>query len=226
MPDTDTNNGHSQNGFKNPDKLDRDMVRWTRWVAVFTFLLVVVSGISDYFIWRQQTQATQAQEEAREQTRAFVGEPLFVPVAANDADGKPITAIELVFQNIGGTRTAWFRVWGSIHYFDDGVPLGLDLGQPWKQLPISDTVIGPSGNTILGPLAESLAKMNAAASGKGTLLLWARGAYADIYHPEVSHPISVCQVVDLKAKAPNAPAGNPPFTATGHPFRSDCNYSR
>lgn len=36
-----------------PSPIDIALVRWTKWVGVFTALLVICSGISDYFIFQQ-----------------------------------------------------------------------------------------------------------------------------------------------------------------------------
>jgi hypothetical protein len=52
MPNPEQGQGSHQRDNAE-SKLDRDMVRWTRAVAAFTFLLFVTSGISDWFIFQE-----------------------------------------------------------------------------------------------------------------------------------------------------------------------------
>jgi hypothetical protein len=66
--------------------IQKSMSRWTMWVAVFTFCLVVTSSVSNLFIYLQYYTAENAQIEAREQSRAVVTNPSNVIVLPEDVD--------------------------------------------------------------------------------------------------------------------------------------------
>src|SRR5277367_6681066 len=108
MADTSSRQQDGGNQGENPQsKLDREMVRWTRAVAIFTFFLVATSAVSDWFIYQQLKVANDAQIDTREQLRAVVSFVGFAPLGINDKDGKISNYLfRAQFQNSGGTRTA------------------------------------------------------------------------------------------------------------------------
>src|SRR6266849_11073847 len=139
MPDTPTTQPPTAG---RTDQTHRDLVKWTRAVAGFTFLLFLANAVSNFFIYQQWVVANRAQIDTREQLRAVVVFPGAQVVPVNDKDGKPAAyGFIAQFQNVGGTRTAKFNAWVSIHYFDVSVPNSLDLSKPWEKVEAQTVVI-------------------------------------------------------------------------------------
>jgi hypothetical protein len=113
-----------------PKYLDRQMVRWTRVVGRFTALLFFANALGLFFIYQQWKVANDAQVDTREQLRAvvqFTGGNLLI---TTDKDQKPTFQTFVGnFQNYGGTRTAKFYAWDSLHFFPNSVPNSLDFSK-------------------------------------------------------------------------------------------------
>jgi len=223
-------NGTTSPQEADPNKAHRDIARWTLAVAVFTFLLFVVSGVSDYFIWQQYVVANEAQRDTREQLRAVVnpvgGEAIYSTSPTPDHKILAITFIAN-FRNNGGTRTAWFHGWISAHYFDGaGPPNNLDLTKPYDKIDTSDTVIGPNAVTGVGPATIFGNDVDRLLARQGIGLVWGYVEYADIFDPAKSHPIGFCLLVTPVQPNPAVPPGGLPPLPSLTPYRSDCNYSR
>ena len=137
-------------------RLDQEMVRWTRAVAIFTFFLVATSVVSDWFIFQQWSVANKAQTDTREQLRAVVTYQLMNEFVINDKDGKPLAyAVQPQYVNSGGTRTATFIAWQSIHYFEQGIPNNLDLSKPYDKIELTNQVIAANTGSNLQPVTLS-----------------------------------------------------------------------
>jgi hypothetical protein len=198
----------------------RDLVKWTRGVAIFTGLLFVANVASNFFIWQQWRVMVNAQRDTREQLRAVISQNGGFTVFLHDNDQK-LTGVNFVaqFQNNGGTRTARFRGWISAHYFDD-IPNNLDLSRPYTSVDITDRIIGPNTTYQLGPAgipADDAAKLIAK---KGVGLVWGRVEYSDIFDPDKMHPVSFCMLVNMPSDGQNE------SSLRMSPYRSDCNQSQ
>src|SRR5271165_6786914 len=79
-----------------PDAPDEEVGKWTkavarftRLLAWFTFLLVVTSAVTNYFIYKQWQASLDAQRDTREQLKAVVAQGGVNVLPANVKDGKP-----------------------------------------------------------------------------------------------------------------------------------------
>ncbi len=196
------------------------MAKWTRNVGIFTFLLVIVTGISDFVIYQQWRLSNSQMIDTREQLRAFVSGPNFAEVVAKKADGKLRYGFVAQFQNSGGTRTAKFNGWNSIKYFPGEIPNNLDLSKPWMKIDPAEVVIGPNGVAQLSPITIEDDEAHKTLNKEGEVLIWGRAEFADIFQPTVMHPLSFCFLL--------IPAGTDDrgqITFTPRPYRNECNTS-
>jgi hypothetical protein len=199
----------------------REMVRWTRAVALFTFLLFVANAVSNFFIYEQWKVASDAQTDTREQLRAVVTLSQGNQFVSTDKDGKPtFYSIAPVFQNTGGTRTAKFFAWTSLHYFEKEVPNSHDFSKPWNKVDLSYTVIGPNGVAPIPAVAVTQEEVLKTFEQKGVIVWWGHAEYSDIFQPEVLHPISFCLLVTPTNKTTNGQ-----ILLQSSPYRADCNRS-
>jgi hypothetical protein len=209
-----------QNAPTAPNPIERDMVKWTRAVAVFTFFLVIVSAVSDFFIFQQWKVASDAQSDTRIQLKAVVVANNAVQTVIKDTQGKPTLYIVLMnFQNVGSTRTERFNAWMSLHYFDGDIPNNIDFSKPWSKVDAADTVIGPNSSypLVTAISADDVAK---ASAGSGKIALWGHAEYSDVFEPKVSQPIRLCYLLNA-TMSPNSPD----IVLLPVPYRNDCNSS-
>jgi len=212
--------GGNENTTQNQQaKLDRDMVGWTRAVAVFTGLLFIASAFSDYFIWAELRDTQTEHLLTREQLRASlallgVGEA----PAIDQKLGRLTLGFVVNFQNIGGTRTSWTHGWASVQYFPDKIPNNLDVSKPYEDVgPPTNNVTAANGrfSIAVGLKHEDLHSINT--SDKGIILLWGRAEYATIYSPNKGLPVAFCYImnpVKQKAAAVSTPAAAPASGST------------
>jgi hypothetical protein len=91
------------------NRAHRDIARWTRWVAFFTFVLAAATIVSSYFIWGQWNAAEEAQTDTRQQLRAYVTFVGGVQILNEDPSGKTVNYFfRPRFHNWGATRTGRF----------------------------------------------------------------------------------------------------------------------
>lgn len=201
-------------------RLDREMVNWTRAVAIFTFCLVATSAVSDWFIFQQWSVANKAQTDTREQLRAVVGGPTFNEFIINDKDGKPLAyAFQPQYFNSGGTRTGVFRGWQSIHPFEGEVPNNLDFSRPLSSIDIPDGVIPANSPSNVQPVTLSADDVTKVVQKQETALIWGHADWADIFEPNKVHHIGFCMKLESISLI-GGPQGLKPV-----PYRPDCNYS-
>jgi hypothetical protein len=73
MPDgAEGQRNPEQQAREAPSQLDRQMVKWTRAVAIFTGLLFIASAVGNYFIYGQYQALNDQLRDSREQLRASV----------------------------------------------------------------------------------------------------------------------------------------------------------
>ena len=142
--------GTEDNPGKPPSRFEQDLVKWTKSVAQFTGLLFLANAIGLFFIYEQWKVASDAQTDTRQQLRALVTYQGMGENIINDPNGKPIGFVfQPTYFNSGGTRTAIFHVWQSIHYFEKSVPDNIDLTKPLEKIDIS---LIPSLQVIAPPI--------------------------------------------------------------------------
>jgi len=193
-PEKGKGRGNGQFGDANSD-LDRDMVRWTRAVAAFTFLLFVTSAVSDWFIYQEWEGAGIREERNVEQLRAVVVVESTVLSPAHDLKGNKTVGFTTTFRNIGGTRTARFRAWNSVQYFKDDIPNNFDPTQPNAKVDLSDTVTGANLTNTLAPAGLSDTDFEQALAQTGKLVIWGNAVYADIFSPKVDISLSFLELI-------------------------------
>jgi hypothetical protein len=202
------------------DRGSRAIARWTAAVALFTLALVIVSGIADYFIYQQWSVALQAENSNREQLRAVVSAPGIVQINLPDKDNKPAgVGFITQFQNFGGTRTAAFSAWTSVHYFDGGVPNNFDPTKPYDKVDIPNSTVGPFGIMQLGAVTITNEEEDKAQKKVGVVILWGHADYSDLFEPRKNHAINYCYLL-TPATATN---GQAIFQAS--PYKGFCNNS-
>jgi hypothetical protein len=196
----------------------RDIARWARAIAGFAFLLLVVSAVSDWFIYQQYRIANDTQRDTREQLRAFVSLSGIIAGNVLDKDGKVThRSVAIQLENSGGTRTARSRAWASLHYFDGNIPDSLDLSKPWTHIDARTLSLGAGAVTLLAPSTITEDEAEKANKKLGRVLLWGSYEYADIFNPGIVYPVSFCFVME---PTPTIDGG---FTFSPVPYRDDCN---
>jgi hypothetical protein len=197
------------------------MALWTRRVGQFTLLLVIVTGISDFFIFKQWRIATEQMQDTREQLKAYIAPPNVGGITQNDKDGKPIIyAFFTRFQNSGGTRTANMRAWASVHYFEGTVPNSHDTSKPWNAIPVTPTItIGGNSGISLSPVTITPDEARHALNKDGVVLLWGYAEYANVFEPIKMHHIRFCYLMNAATDA----SGNIGFQQ--QPYKDECNAS-
>ena len=206
MPPTDQNSAH------------RDIAKWTKWVAAFTFILAIATGISSYLIYGQWSAALEAQNETRQQLKAYVTFTGGSQIISNDPGGKTINYLfQPQFHNWGGTRTGHFVAWASVKYFDGDVPNNLDFSKPFDKITAQDTIIGPNGVAPIGvtlPVDDAIKAKNK----QGTVVMWGRADWADIYNPSDTKTVSFClKLIPVSSDGDNRIFFQPV------PYKPECN---
>jgi hypothetical protein len=230
MPDgpegTDSPN-NNPNNIQSP--LDRDMVKWTRAVAIFTGLLVAANVVSNLFIYGQYRALNDTQKDNREQLRAAVTVEKSILVLPGIDQNKKLTGYAFVvsFHNFGGTRTATFYGWDSVKYFDGSVPNNLDLTKPFNPLDQStiNAVIGPQTSFPLPPVGVSADDVDKVVNKKGVVLLWGMTGYSDLFEPNHLHREQFCLLIEPVLGADNKPVPGPTggIALQSVSLRPDCN---
>lgn len=201
--------------FKQPSAIER----FTGWLVLWTALLFAANVVTDIFVWQQWKVANKSQIDTREQLRAVVTiEAVFVAPISDES--KKIVSYNIVpsFHNFGGTRTAGFKAWLSVKYFEGGVPNNLDLGKPYNAVDMSNQIIGPNSSYQLPPAGVPAADVDSALGNKGVILLWGVGDYSDIFDPATIHTFQFCSTVK-----PQADPTTKVVAFATLPFRPDCN---
>jgi hypothetical protein len=203
------------------DRNHRMVAKWTRRVGQFTLLLVIATGFSDFFIWKQLKVATSQAEDTREQLKAYVSPPTIIGIAQTDRNGTPlIYGFFPEFENSGGTRTANMTAWASIHYFSGEVPNSQDTSKPYKAIPkISEFTIGGNSKTQIGPITITPDEAAHSLSKEGVVLLWGAAVYSNVFEPAKKHHITFCYVMVPGTDA----AGRTGFQQ--QPYKDECNAS-
>ena len=218
-------NQRTESNPQKPDRsIDQAMVHWTRAVAFFTFLLFVTSAIANFFIYKQWQESIAAQKDTREQTRAMVViDDLDVFPANVFQDHAALIGFVVKFHNIGGTRTASFTSWASIHYFPGGVPNSQDFSKPWNQIASNNSVIGANSAFVLPPVTLSASDVDDVRATLGVAVIWGHAEWSDIFDKKDIHQINFC----LNVTPQPAPTGFPGINGlsgfTSVPVKADCN---
>jgi hypothetical protein len=216
------------------EALYKKMVGWTKVVGVFTACLFVVSAFSDYFIWQQGNNTTIAQNDMREQSRAYVTflgiiqlvnpqSPQSIQASQPPQPPQSGQTINYVFQSIfhnyGTTRTSKYSGWTSVKYFEKDVPNSQDFSKPYEAIPIIPANIGGNGDafTLVALPAEDAIK---AKNKQGVVIIWGHADWADIYHPDGVHPVNFCWKL-----IPARSDGDNNIMFQGTPYKPDCNTS-
>jgi hypothetical protein len=224
-PNPMPNEAQGQSGHR-PDRpsneFERRLVRWTGAVALFTFMLFAANIVSNFFIYQQWRVANDAQTDTRAQLRAVVTLQGINANILNDKDGKLLAyAFQPVFVNSGGTRTAVFSAWQSIHYFEKDVPNNADFSKPYEKIDLgSGSVLGANGTSILQPVTLSADEVNKVIQRQGLALIWGHVEWADIFDPGKVHPINFCMTLE-----PVAAIGGPVVLRTV-PYKAECNNAK
>jgi hypothetical protein len=185
-PDTSTPTDETYNPH-------RDIARWTRAVAWFTFALVVVSTVADFFIYAQYRVANDAQIDTRDQLRAVVTLSGATQVLSEkQGQGKALEYFFVLhFHNFGATRTNGFKAWDSIHYFPGNVPNSQDFTKPWQKVRYGNVIIGANSTYDLPAGSASVAEAYDVVYKKGQIILWGHAEWSDIFDPRIN-PINFC----------------------------------
>jgi hypothetical protein len=129
---------------------DRQMVGWTRALTIATIVIAIATAFSGFLILKQWQSVTDAQNDAREQLRAYVtfdGGSQIVNDDARDPQRKTINYIFVSnFHNWGATRTSKFTAWASVNYFEKEVPNSQDFSKPYESVRVEEQL---SGRTAL-----------------------------------------------------------------------------
>lgn len=203
--------------FKQPAAIDR----FTGWLVLWTAFLFAANVVTNVFIWQQWKVANASQVDTREQLRAVVTYQLMNEFVVNDKDGKPIAyAFQAQFYNSGGTRTAFFRPWVSIHYFDNEVPNNLDLTKPWSKFEPTSTILGGNSVSQMQPVTITANEADKVRQKQGVALIWGHADYADIFQPNKIHLIDFCltleSITTIDGKSVLQPV----------PYKPECNINK
>jgi hypothetical protein len=204
-----------------PQDFDRQMVGWTRALSVATIIIAIATASSGFFILKQWQSVTDAQNDAREQLRAYVtfdGGSQIVNDDARDPQRKTINYIFASnFHNWGATRTSKFSAWASVSYFEKDVPNSQDFSKPYESVPVEGTIIG--ANSVV-TLYVSLKTDDAikAKNKQGVVIIWGHAEWADIYSANYVKPINFC----LKLE-PVSSDGDNRIIFHASPYKTECN---
>jgi hypothetical protein len=204
MPPTDQN------------RAGRDMATWA--MAAFTFILAIATIISSYFIYGQWSASVEAQNETRQQLKAYVTFEGGSSVIGNDPAGKTINYLfRPQFHNWGSTRTGHFVAWASLKYFDGDVPNNLDLSKPFSKVLLQDTIIGPNG-VVPVPITLPVEDAIKAKNKQGIVIIWGHADWADIYDLGDIKSINFClKLVPVSSNGDNGIIFQP------QPYKPECN---
>jgi len=185
---------------------------------VFTVILALATIISSYFIYGQWSAAVEAQNETRQQLKAYVTFEGASQLIGNDPAGKTINYLfRPQFHNWGSTRTSHFVGWASVQYFDGDVPNNLDLSKPYIKIPAEDTIVGPNGISIIAvtlPVDDAIKAKNK----QGVVIIWGHVDWADIYNPSDIKSIRFClKLVPVSSNGDNGIIFQP------QPYKPECN---
>jgi hypothetical protein len=201
-------------------KWTKAVARFTGLLALFTFLLVVTSTVTDGFIYLQWQASLDAQRDARQQLRAVIAQGGVSVLPTNVKDGKPTTYLFFFnFQNLGGTRTNTFNAWVSMRYFSGNVPNSQDFSRPYDKIETNNTIIPPNSTAQLSPVALSSEDVEGAKSHLGVAVAWGHAEWSDIFEPKVIHNITFCLF------AIPQDSGNGAVVFKPAPVKQDCNHS-
>jgi hypothetical protein len=194
----------------------RDMATWT--IAAFTIILAFATIITSYFIYGQWTAAVEAQNETRQQLKAYVTFEGGSQITGNDPSGKTINYLfQPRFHNWGATRTSHFVAWASVKYFDGDVPNNLDFSKPFEKVSAQDTILGPNGVSSIGvtlPVDDAIKTKNK----QGIAVIWGHADWGDIYNPGDLRSVSFC----LKL-VPVSSDGDNRILFAPQPYKPECN---
>jgi hypothetical protein len=193
MANTPPSQPTSEQEAEDPRHLDRQMVKWTRVVGWFTALLFIANVAGLFFIWEQWRVASKSQIDTREQLRAAVGFQTTNEQVIVGKDGKIASlGIQAQFNNAGGTRTAVFRAWFSVQYFDKAEPNNLDFSKPYTKVDITDNILPAGGVSNLETVGFSAEYIDKVVNKEGVALYWGHSEWADIFTPSDIHVINFC----------------------------------
>lgn len=196
-------------------------VPWDGWVAFFTAVLAGVSIwqgsvlIRDLDINKQALENAAAQHRLSNQAFAYVKNLDHTPEL--DRHGVRIgTRISLFWRNSGNTptkdgiiRANWRLIEG------DHLPADFDYSYPDDG---EVTFIGPRAKVGCRPLVLTTEATTEAAAGRGTIYLWARIDYFDVFPGTARHFTRVCYRMTIEPRGMNDMIG---FTPTGPHNDSD-----
>ena len=214
------------------NSVESALSKWTMWVAIFTGALVVANIVSLYLIREQWKIAADTQSDNREQLRALVAVSHNIPVSpVNFVNNKPSDyAFSISVHNYGGTRTAHFKAWVSVKYFEGEVPNNEDFTKPYKDTPSLDVVMAPNGDNPMPPVTVSSEEVTKAVNKQGAIVLWGHADWADIFNPGQMHHISFCVSpnpvpIAVTEQAGGSPGFRPDFIFQTAPYKAECNTS-
>ncbi len=154
-PSRQQTHGQGDDQKDDPDSsFDRDLVKWTRVVAILTGGLIFVGLLQfggSLLGWNAvkstATDAKISQEISHRQLRAYVALVGVTTFPAKYADGSAGYGFAVSFHNYGTTPALGFHAWISAHYFPKVVPNALDVSKPYDVLPqIYPATLPPGAN--------------------------------------------------------------------------------
>lgn len=200
-----------------PEKLlgggavDVAIAKYTRWLAVFTALLVLVSVFQFGFLIQANQTATKTANAAKESAnvakqalvnaqRAFVFLEGITTKRNIDSAGNTITWIFFpVWKNSGSTPTKIFRFFLNMKPFDGDLPEDFDFADGVGEL--IETFIPPQGVGGTTGLVVPIADIEAIIARTKRLFLWGWAEYDDIFENTLRHRVEYCVEVVIFGEA-------------------------
>ncbi len=209
------------------NRTDKELANWTRLVATFTallgictLLLVVMTGLSAYFIYQQWGTMIQAQDDLRLQNSAYLTFTGGNQVVTEDKGQAINYFFNAVFHNWGNTRTAKLTPWASVKYFPGVVPQNMDFTKPESDIPAHVGISQAPGNSeiFVGPVAISRDDAVRAKNKEGVVIIWGQLQWSQIYAPDNMYTINFCLTL-----TPVSSQGDERIVFQPNAYKPECN---
>jgi hypothetical protein len=178
-----------------------EVAKWTKWVALFTgvlgictLLLVIMTGLSAYYIYGQWDVAIKSQADLRLQNSAYLTFTGGQQITYQNNGASINYAFNAIFHNWGNTRTAQLIPWASIKYFPGMVPDNIDFTRPLSEIPAVVGINQAPGNSeiLVGPVSISREDAIHAKNKEGIVVIWGQLQWSQIYDQGTLYPINFC----------------------------------
>jgi hypothetical protein len=183
---------------------DKAIVRYTKWLAIFTLFLVLatiglfVSGERAVRVANRSAKAAQKSAEIAERAliagqRAFISAVL-MGIAAKNVETDQVVQwnFTTTWNNAGTTPTRDMRNHISVKMFDGPLPNDWDFPDLWTKNVTSKTptlLTGPAKGAVQGQTvgAFTVDQIREVINGKKTLYMWGWASYNDVFPSTPRH---------------------------------------